>query len=447
MTAFIQRSLATVVLLTASSMAGAEDLLTVYQMALENDAQLAAAEASYQASLEGKPQARSALLPQVDAQASYSTSDRTIDARGNTIDYEPESTQWGLNLSQSVYRHQNWVAFDQADNRVAQAKAELEASRQDLVVRVAEAYFDVLGAEDNLRFARAEKDAIGRQLEQSQKRFEVGLIAITDVKESQSRYDQAVATEIEAINTLDNAREVLQVITGQYIESVDPLSESLPLVKPNPSDIDAWTQTALEQNLQLRAAKLSLEVAQKEISRQRGGHYPYVDLNASYTNSSDDNYNLTIGEYTSDTEDTTILLQATLPLYAGGSTSSLVRQARSNFQQAQQQTELQRRETVRQTRASYLNVQAAIASVQALSRVLESNRTAAEATEAGFEVGTRTAVDVLITLSNVFQGERDYARSRYQYVLNGLRLKQAAGTLSEGDVQEINRWITEKPQE
>lgn len=441
---FVSRALFGACLLLASPYTLAEDLWTVYQLALERDAQLQAAEAAYQAALEAKPQARSALLPQIAADASYSRSDRSIDALGSSTDLEPETTQWGISLSQSVYRHDYWVAYRQADSRVAQAKAEVEAARQDLIVRVSEAYFNLLGAEDNLRFARAEKEAVARQLEQAQKRFEVGLIAITDVKESQARYDQAVASEIEAVNTLDNAREALQVITGKYIETAAPLSEDMPLAKPEPQDMQAWVDTALEQNLQLAAARYAAEAARQEVARQRAGHYPYLDLTARYSDSSADQFSTILGEYNADTTDTTITLQATLPLFTGGYTSSRVREAQSGFQQAQSQLELQRRETVRQARASYLNVMADIASVQAFRRVLESNRTAAEATQAGFEVGTRTAVDVLLTLSNVYQGERDYASSRYQYVLNGLRLKQAAGTLSEEDIRQINRWIVQQ---
>lgn len=438
---FFTRALAGLLFLAALQTAQAEDLWSVYQMALERDAKFQAAEAAYFAALEAKPQARSALLPQVGAQASYSYSDRSIDALGNTYDIEPEITQWGLSLSQSVYKREYWVGLKQADSRVAQAKALYESAKQDLIVRVTEAYVELLGADDNLRFARAEKEAIGRQLEQAQRRFEVGLIAITDVKESQASYDQAVANEIAAVNLLDNAREALQVYTGQYVASAAPITEAMPLAEPEPADMQAWVDTALEQNLQLKAAQFAAEASRQEVSRQRGGHYPYVDLSVNYTDSTADQFSTSIGMYEADTTDTSIMLQATLPIYLGGYTSSKVREAQSSFQEAQSLLELQKRETIRQARASYLNVTADVASVKAYARVLDSNRTAAEATEAGFEVGTRTAVDVLLTLSAVYQGERDYARSRYQYVLNGMRLKLAAGTLTEDDVRSINTWI------
>ena len=438
------KHLVAIVCLAAAPLAQAENLLEVYEIARQNDPQLRAAEAAYIAALEATPQARSALLPQINFNYQVNDREQTIsDSTGvlpnGTTDSENDG--WALRLDQSIYNHQYWVALGQAGDAVAQAEAQVQAARQDLVLRVAQAYFTVLAAEDNLAFAQAEKEAIARQLEQTQKRFEVGLIAITDVKESQAQYDLAVASEIAAINLLDNAREALQVLTGRYIENLSPLGEHMALAKPEPLDIQAWEDTALENNLLLRAARFATESARREVARQRAGHYPTLDLVATYGETEYSNAQLagTTSDYNS--EDTVISIQANVPIFSGGRTSSLTSQARSQFQQAQENYELQRRQTMRDTRASYLNVLSEISRVNALEQALISTRTAAEATQAGFEVGTRTSVDVLLALRETYRAERDYAGARYTYIQNTLRLKQAAGMLSRDDLEAVNTWL------
>ncbi|HDP88547.1 MAG TPA: type I secretion protein TolC [Thioalkalivibrio sp.] len=431
-------------ILCVAPMALAEDLLDVYEIAAQNDPQIRAAEAAYQAAREANPQARSFLLPQINFNYQITDREQTISDASDPLLNGTNSSDaegWTLRLDQSIYNHQYWVALSQAGDTVAQAEAELAAARQALFTRVAEAYFAVLAAEDTLRFAQAEKEAIARQLEQTERRFEVGLIAITDVKESQAQYDLAVAAEIDAINLLDNARESLQVLTGRYLENLAPLGEQLALARPEPLDLEAWEERALEQNLSLRAARYATERARREIQRQRAGHYPTFDLVASY--SEFDNSSTRIGSSTSDftSEDTSIGVQANLPIFSGGRTSSLTSQARSLFQQAQEELELTRRETSRQTRASYLNVLSDISRVNALEQALISTRTAAEATQAGFEVGTRTSVDVLLALRETYGAERDYASARYTYILNTLRLKQAAGMLTREDLEAVNNWL------
>ncbi|MGD8498949.1 MAG: TolC family protein, partial [Chromatiales bacterium] len=256
----------------------AENFWEVYELALERDAQLAAAEAAYLAAIEVKPQARAFLLPQLEFTASAARQSTDVDINGapNTSG-DPDPREMNLSLLQSVYRREFWVQLSQADSQIAQAKAELEAARQDLVIRTAEAYFRVLFAEDNLEFTRAEKEAIGRQLEQSQRRFEVGLIAITDVKESEARFDTAVAEQISAENLLDTTREALAVITGEYIESVAPLSEDAPLTLPEPADIDEWVKTALDENVDLIAARFATETSRQDITRARSTYLPYLD--------------------------------------------------------------------------------------------------------------------------------------------------------------------------
>ncbi|WP_018954086.1 TolC family outer membrane protein [Thioalkalivibrio sulfidiphilus] len=427
-------TLGTAILLPTSQ---AADLWTIYQTALQHDAELRAAEADYRAALEARPQARSVLLPQIDAGASQAHT-RTEPSGFPNTSYD--TTRFDITLNQSVYDHRNYVALRQADLSIAQATAFRDAARQALILRVAEAYFDVLAAQDNLSFAEAEKEAIGRQLEQAERRFEVGLIAITDVKESQAQFDIAVAQEIAARNQLDIAREQLAVVTGQYYEALASLSDRLPLTTPEPADMNRWVESAIDRNLGLTARRFATEAAAEEIKRQRAGHYPTVGLQASYADI-DNSGAPTANSQLLDRTDAQIALQLRVPIYSGGRTSSLTRESRERFDSAREQLELTQRLTVQQTRSAYLSVVAGISRVQALNQALASTQAAAEAAEAGFEVGTRTAVDVLLALREVFRAQRDYAQARYEFVVNTLRLKQAAGTLDEQDIQAINAWL------
>ena len=432
-----------------SGMAQAESLLEVYQLALQNDAQYRAAEYQYQASQQDRPLARSALLPQIVAQGGLTES--SSETKGHSNPAFNGKDDWrtlngALNLNLSLYHHDQWMALKQADASVAEAEARYKAAQQDLILRVAEAYFGVLAAEDNLRFATAEKEAIARQLEQSQKRFEVGLIAITDVKESQASYDAAVAAEINARNQVDIAREALSVITKRYIDRLAPLSDELPLVTPQPDNIQAWVEQALAQNLDFLAAQFAAKAAGYEVKKARAGHYPYLDLVASYSYS-DLNYNDNGTLFSGDREktDTNLGVQLTFPLYTGGAVSAKTSKAAASYSQALENLEFVRRQTVQAARSSYLNVKAGISQVQAFRRALESTRTAAEATQAGFEVGTRTAVDVLLSLRSTFQADRDYAKARYNYILDYLRLKRAAGTLTEQDLRVVDDLLVKDP--
>ncbi|WP_139349908.1 TolC family outer membrane protein [Thioalkalivibrio denitrificans] len=413
------------------------DLWSVYQVALEHDAELRAAEADFRAALEARPQARSVLLPQLEAGASQS---HTRTEPSGLPNDSFDTTRLELTLNQTVYDHRNYVALRQADLGIAQATAVRDSARQELIVRVAEAYFGVLAAQDNLSFAQAEKEAIGRQLEQSERRFEVGLIAITDVKESQAQFDIAVAQEIAAMNQLDVAREQLAVVTGQYYEALSGLRDTIPLTTPEPEDMDQWVATAVDSNLALTAQRFATEFAAEEIKRQRAGHYPTVGLQASYADV--DTHGATgVNPQFQDRRESQIALQLRIPLYTGGRTTSLTRESRERFDGAREQLDLTQRRTVQQTRSAYLSVVSGASQVRALNRALESTQAAAEAAEAGFEVGTRTAVDVLLALREVFRAQRDFAQARYDFVLNTLRLKQAAGTLDEQDLRAVNAWL------
>jgi outer membrane protein len=431
----------------ATQQAQAENLLQVYQQAKGYDAQFKALESDYLAILERKPQALAALKPQVSISGSVTQSRQRTAYDASLLDPEDvasgSSANYSLGLSKSLYNKALNSQVKQADSVIAQASAGLEAEREGLILRVAEAYFNFLLAQDNLEFARTEKEAISRQLEQTRAYFEAGRSAITDVKEAESRYDLAVAQEINAVNQLDLGREQLRVLTGGFYQTLNAPAANLPLAMPSPADIEQWVKTAKANNKQLIASQHAIQSAQTGIDIQRAAKQPVVDLVARQTGSNSEskaaldpqNYGASVG------------VQLSMPLYTGGGISSRIREAQHNFRQAQQQFDFQSRTTEQQARNAFLTVQSSISQVKANQRALASAETAAEATQAGFEVGTRTAVDVLTSLRNVFSARRDYAQTRYTYLLNTLRLRQAAGTLTDQDIATMNTFMTSTPKQ
>ena len=424
---------------TFASQVSAQGLVDVYQIAKTRDTDIRGAEANYNASVQARPIARASLLPQVNLSAE--TSDNTLETEGQTFgvagaDVNFNSHGYSLRLSQPLYNHNFYVQLRQAKNTVAKAKIELDSSKQELIIRVVEAYFNVLAAEDSLRFAQAEKNAINRQREQAEKRFEVGLVPITDVKEAQSSFDRSVAREIEAQIALELTLDALAVITGERIETLDTLSERVQLIRPDPDDVQDWIDTALNQNLALLINEYDTKIAKQQIELNKSQHLPTVDIVASYNDT--DTGGLT---GTRKTEDSRIGLELNLPIFEGGRTHYRTKESRYLYQAALQAHERIRRETVRDTRDAYHNVVAGISRVSAFEKAVESAEVAAEATEAGFEVGTRTSVDVLLALRSVFEAQRDYSRSRYDYLLDTLRLKQSAGMLNGEDLVQINDWL------
>lgn len=418
-------------LMLAAPVSQGANLLEIFEQARQHDPVYQASAADLRARLEARPQARSGLLPNIGAGANYSRN--RFDPKDAEASYSTNQN-WGLELRQSLYRQDRLLQLGQADHVIAQAEADFAAATQGLVLRVSEAYFNTLAAHDNLRFAIAEKNAITRQLDQAQQRFEVGLTAITDVHEAQAAYDLAVSREIEAQAQLDNAYEALRELTGSRPQALAVLSSELPLVGPEPEAADPWVDTALQQNLGLVSAMAGLAVRQEEVKIQRAGHLPTLDLTASYTNQ-DQNFG---GIAQIEREDSSVGLELNIPIYSGGLTSSRTREARERFQEAQSLVEAARRNAERQVREAWRGVNADISQVRALDQALQSSRTALRAQEAGLEVGTRTTVDVLNAQRELFRAERDRAQARYTYLLNGLRLKQAAGILEPEDLAPIN---------
>lgn len=416
----------------------ADDLLSVYQAAIQNDPQFRAAQAEYSALLESKTQSIALMLPSISASAHATEHDDETTTTATSTPYEGKTSGYNLNLTQPLYRHENYVGLRQANATVAQATATFENAKQNLILRVATQYFAVLAAGDDLEFAKAEQKAIKEQLIQTQQRFNVGLIAITDVHEAQSRYDQAVARAIVAENTLAISHETLREITATNHSSLSALSVDLPLVNPNPEDIKQWVDTANAQNALLLANKNGVDVAREEVSRQRGGHYPTLDLTANHTYT--DYGDGVLGGEREQTNNS-ISLQLNVPLYQGGLVNSRTRAAAHRLTQSREIFEQQKRATERQTRNSYLTVIASISTVKALKQALASSTVALEATQAGFEVGTRTAVDVLDSQRELYLARRNYAQVRYNYVIETLNLKLAAGTLSLLDLEQLNPWL------
>ncbi len=415
-------------LLTASPSVFSENLIEIYQLASENDPLLRATAASRNATGENQPQALANFLPQVSASASIG---EHFQSQGF------ESTTSSITLTQSLYSAANYAQMRRADRQVAQANAEYSAAEQDLIIRVSEGYFNVLRAGDDLEFQRADKSAISRQLEQASKRYEVGLIAITDVHEAQARHDQAVAAEIDSQNTLDSRLEDLRQITGVHHQSINALIEAgIPLDHPQPALIEDWVAGAVEQNLTLLGAIRATEAAHEDVSIQRSGHLPTVSL-VGTTSRSDDPASTPTGV----TDDTSITLQLSIPIYTGGATSSRTRQAEYTYVASRENQEQVRRSVEADTRDAYRGIASAISRVNALEQVLISSQSALDATEAGFEVGTRTIVDVLNAQRTLYGSIRDLKSARYDYLVNTLNLKRAAGTLALADIERINALI------
>jgi outer membrane protein len=419
------------------------DLMEVYQLARASDPQLRAQVAAVEAAFEAKPQARALFLPTVDLFSNVDRNFQTLTPINNTDiveafagDFAFFTYGYTLNLTQPLYRRENFARLKQADSRIAEAQAELVSEEQALVVRVAESYFNVLAAQDELTFARAEKEAIAQQLEQIRQRFEVGLDTIVDVNEAQAAYDLAVSQEINAENTLANAHEQLREVTGQYVRELAGLQKETPLLRPDPVDIDEWSETALQQNPQIDALEAAVDNARQEIRGQRAGHYPRLDLVGARAHNIQEG-----GFFPLEREETLIGLQFNLPLFQGGVVLSRTREAQHQLERALEQLEQVRRQVFRQTREAYLGVISEIGRVRALQQAIVSNESALEATEAGFEVGTRTTVEVLAVRRDLFRARRDHAQSRYQYLLDTLRLKQGAGIITLEDLAQINAWL------
>ncbi len=437
--------LATIALSLLTPVANAEDLMDIYRLALDNDPQLRAAAAQRRSTGEFKRQAFANFLPNLTGSANMTRGETDRSIGGFDIDIPNTDTEnYRLELRQTIYDGANYAQYDQSKAQVSGADADYEAAFDSLMLRSAERYFAVLTAEDALKFAIAEEKANARQLEQAEQRYEVGLTAITDVHEARASYDRARANVIVAQNALDDSKEALSELTGSRVESIDRLKEDYPLVAPEPNDSEYWVQTAVATNPALRSRQFAVTAAEEGIRRERSGHYPTVDAVLSYNDFTDNKFPLTadLGEVITTTDlmntQTQIQLQLQVPIYAGGATQSRVRQAVADYDRALDLMEQERRAVIRQTRNNFRAVIAGMSEVQAFGQTVVSAQSALEATEAGFEVGTRTIVDVLIAQRSLFQAQQDYSRARHDFILDHFRLRSSAGTIELADIQRIN---------
>ena len=437
-------SFASAALLAAPPVA-AEDLLQIYREAQQNDPALAAARATWVATQERMPQARAALLPNVSAAGAANVNnlnetlhtDPPVDINNRNFRFG----SLGVSAAQPLYRPQNSVAYDQAKQQVAQADYTLSFAQQDLILRVAQAYFDVLLAEFTVDLAESQKAAVSEQLAQAKRNFEVGVATITDTNEAQAKYDSIVALEISARNDLDNRRTALRAIIGRFPASLKRVGPGFEPTLPSPDTLDYWVDRALAENLAVKIAAYNFDIATLEVDKQRAGHYPTLDLVGSYslqTGSGSSSVNLSSNF---DLRQAQLGVQLTVPIYQGGFVDSKVREAIALQDNARQNLELARRTALFNAQTGFTGVNSAVASVQAFEQALKSAQVAYESNRLGQEVGVRTNLDVLNTQQNVFQTRRDLAQSYFNYLIGVLRLKAAVGTLSEQDLEEVNRQL------
>ena len=440
------------VAMLASVSATAIDLVALHDIAAKQDAELQAAFFRKQASNKLTNIAWANFYPQISGTYNKNWGTSEASTAGNPVpDININNSFAGVSITQSIFNWRNIGQLQQAEAQTEAADADYEAAYKAFLLRVAERYFGVLSAQDNLTFAEAEEKALQRQFEQAEQRFEVGLTAVTDVLDARARYDQARARSIVAQNTLDDAFEGLSQLTGESFESLDLLQDELPLETPAPDSADDWIDIAMANSPVLDSLRATADAAESNIRVQRAGHMPTIDFVINYNQRTDNARPVFTDEFllegflTTVNRTTQTGLQVNVPLFSGGRVTSQRKQARHQLNAAFMDVELQERTVMRNAYNFYRSVIADINEVQAREQAVISARSALEATQAGFEVGTRTIVDVLISEQQFFQAQRDYAQARYNYILDHLRLKQTAGVIDPEDLMRINTLLYKEP--
>lgn len=426
----------TISALMVSSSVFAVDLVTVYEQAVQYDSNLAASQAAYQAEQEGAYQARAVLLPNITASANAAHTDQEYENNSSNDD-SFKSSEYGVSLTQPLFRADAWFTYQSSQYNSQRAEADFSKAQQDLILTTATAYFGVLRAEENLATAVSAEAAFKRQWEQAKERFDVGLIAITEVHESRASYDSIKTSRIQSEGDLQIAQETLARLTGVLYDDVNELSEGFPIAPPTPNNADEWVNTAYQQNWSIKSAEFALQSLDEQLKTEKSGHYPTLDLSANYAVS---DYN---GPNPLDNtrDDASIALVFQLPLYQGGGTSASIRRSRFLVEQSRQVLETTRRNVKLDTRSLYTAIKTDIDTVASQKQNIVSRESALEATRAGYSVGTRNIVEVLDAERNYFVALRDYANARFDYVLDSLSIKQAAGTLSPQDLIDLNKWL------
>ncbi|CAH1586523.1 MULTISPECIES: outer membrane channel protein TolC [Vibrio] len=417
-----------------STSALADSLAEIYDLAKQNDPQLLSVAAQRDAAFEAINSSRSALLPQINLTAGYNlTRGDTDPDAGSSISNDKNVLSAGVGFSQELYNRASWITLDTAEKTARKSDASYAATQQGLILRVSQAYFEVLRAQDNLVFVRAEKAAVGRQLEQTKQRFEVGLSAITDVHDAQAQYDAVLADEVLAENSLINSYESLREITGQEHKNLNILDTARFSASPSNATAEALIDQAKTENLSLLSARISQDIARDNISLASSGHLPTLSLDGGY------NYSDQAESINDNTTDGfNIGVNLAVPLYTGGNITSKTKQAEFAYVAASEDLEKEYRSVVKDVRAQNNNINASIGALKAYEQSVVSAKSALEATEAGFDVGTRTIVDVLDSTRRLYDANKNLSNARYDYILSVLQLRQAVGTLSEQDVLDVD---------
>jgi outer membrane protein len=431
-------------LLTVAASGFAEDLVQIYREAVSNDPTLASARANWLATQELLPQARAGVLPLVGLSGAATETDYYDRVRTDpSVVFRQRFPQYSYTVtaSQPLYRRQNTIAVDQAKQQVGQIDYVLASAQQDLIVRVTQAYFDILLANFNIELTESQKAAVSENLAQAKRNFEVGTATITDTNDAQAKYDQIAAQEISVRNDRDNRVAALRAIIGRAPKELKPFNRKYEPQVPDPSSVEPWIARSITDNPQVRIAQANYDIATLEVDRQRAGHYPTLDLVASFNQGyagAAASTSLT-SNFASDSHLAQIGVQLNVPIYQGGAIDSRVRQAAANLERSRQDLEVARRSAQLLAQTSFSGVTSGVAQIRAFEQALRSAEVSYDSTKVGLEVGVRTNLDVLNQQQQVFQTRFNLAQSYYNFVINDLRLKQAAGTLSDTDVEQINR--------
>jgi len=417
----------------------AEDLSGIYAQALAKDPVVNRAKALRDTAFTGIKLSRSSLLPKVSGSISYGISESESPTGINSVSSaDTDSLGYRIGLSMSLYDHANWVGLDRAEKVAQQSEAAYSATLQNLIVRVTTAYLNILREQDNVEFVQAEKRAIERQLEQTKQRFEVGLTAITDVHEAQANFDTTVAQEIRAQNALELRKEQLREITGKYYNQVNVLNtESFSPTAPAPNSVDEWLKLAEQSNLDLQAARFAVDIAKQDVSGADARHLPTLDLSGSLSGSDLTTNDIDLAR----TNSSSLGITLNVPIFSGFATTAGSEQARSRFVAESETLEQTYRSTVLQVRNGFNNIKANISTIRAFEQAVVSAESALRATEAGFDVGTRTIVDVLNSTRNLFNARKNLSNARYDFITAVVNLKRAAGTLTVADLNAINQGL------
>ena len=418
----------------------AVDLIEVYNIAVKNDPKLLASEVKHKAIMQEYPIARSYLLPNLKFSAKSQRTRESIDGAvygRSTSTTQFTTDEYSINLKQPLYRRDLFSLLEKSEYQIAKSLAERESARQDLIIRVAEAYFDILDSLDNIKYVKSEKAAIKSQLNESKKRLEVGLIAITDYAEAQASYDLSETQYIEAKNLSDISKESLYVLTGKQFKKFSSIDKNIKAKDPDPNNIKAWEDFAIKQNLDLVAYKRAQDIATTNIKYERSKHFPTLDIYGTVKET--DKGGGSSGAFESNND--YIGIELNIPIFIGGNTYFNSKKASFLEEQARYDVLQKKREVIRDARKSFLNLKSSISKVNASKKALESNELSVEYNQAGFEVGTRSTTDVLLALKDLYKAKKNFSKSKYEYLLSKLRLKQSIGTLSIDDIKVVNSWL------